>query len=283
MSRTMNPIIRKARVIILYVLLAFGLFWLLIYWRQYDMVFYPIRELDAQPTDWGLAYEDVRLTTEDGVQLHGWYVPHPGSNRALLFLHGNGGNISHRGDSLLIFHRLGFNVLIIDYRGYGQSDGRASESGLYRDARAAWRHLLDVRKFPPHHIVVFGRSLGGAVAADLATRVTPAAVILESVFTRYRDMAALYFPVMSRAAWLRYEFDTLAKMPRIKVPVLVLHSRNDEIIPYIMGEQLYAAAARPRLFGEMQGDHNSGFLQSQPGYAQLIGQFSSTYLPPGVR
>ena len=274
-NRTVISLVRLALLLLLPVTVLFEA---LIYWRQQAMVFFPVRDHIAQPDAWGLVYEDVQLTTEDGVSLHGWYIPKPGSDRALLFLHGNGGNISHRGDSLLIFNRLGFNVLIVDYRGYGHSGGRAGEQGLYRDAHAAWQYLLRERGFKSSEVIVFGRSLGAAVAAELGSRVMPAAVILESAFTRYSEMAALYFPALSRVAWLRYEFDTLARMPKLNMPVLVLHSRDDEIIPFAMGEQLYAAANKPKLFGEMQGDHNAAFVQSQPAYEQLIRQFSAMFL-----
>ena len=135
------------------------------------MIFFPQRSLSATPASWGLAYEDVFLTSEDGIQLHGWYVPRQGSDRVLLFLHGNAGNISHRGESIVLFHRLGLNVLIIDYRGYGRSQGSPSEQGLYQDANAAWQYLIDARGFDGKDIILFGRSLGGAVAARLASEV----------------------------------------------------------------------------------------------------------------
>jgi len=260
---------RAVRFLAVLLVAVAGTIWL----RQPAMVFYPSAELVATPAEWGLAYEEVKLTTSDGVSLNGWYLPQPGSKRTLLFFHGNAGNISHRGDSLRIFHRLGLNVLIIDYRGYGKSEGSPSEEGFYRDAEAAWRYLTEVRKVPAEKIVLFGRSLGGAVAARLAEKKEPAGLILESTFTSAAEMARTVFPVLSRLTLLRYEFDSLQALPSIHAPVLVIHSPDDEIIPYALGEKLYQAADKPKRFLRLKGDHNGGFLQSQPAYEQALHDF----------
>lgn len=248
------------------------------YLRQPSMIFYPSREMVAKPSDWGLDYSDVQLVSDDGVALHGWYIPHPGAQRAVLFLHGNGGNISHRGDSVPIFHRLGFNVLIIDYRGYGQSEGRPSEAGLYQDAASAWRYLTETREFAHQDIVIFGRSLGGAVAAQLASQVDAGALILESTLSTARDFAASAFPFLSHVLYVRYDFNSVARLQHVNCPVLVLHSPADQIMPYRLGEKLYAAAREPKQFVALRGDHNSGFLLSQPGYEQALGKFIGTIL-----
>lgn len=248
------------------------------YLRQPSMIFYPSREMVAKPSDWGLEYSDVQLVSGDGVALHGWYIPHPGAQRAVLFLHGNGGNISHRGDSVPIFHRLGFNVLIIDYRGYGQSKGRPSEAGLYQDAASAWRYLTETREFAHQDIVIFGRSLGGAVAAQLASQVDAGALILESTLSTARDFAASAFPFLSHVLYVRYDFNSAARLQQVNYPVLVLHSPADQIMPYRLGEKLYAAAREPKQFVALRGDHNSGFLLSQPGYEQALGEFIATSL-----
>jgi fermentation-respiration switch protein FrsA (DUF1100 family) len=247
------------------------------YLQQAAMTFFPDRLLSATPASWGLAYEDVFLTAEDGVKLHGWYIPRQGSDRVLLFLHGNAGNISHRGESIAVFHRLGLNVLIFDYRGYGQSQGEPSERGLYQDAAAAWDYLIETRDFAGEDIILFGRSLGGAVAAKLASEVQAGGVILESTFSSARDVAGSLFPILSRLVVLRYRFDTAGYLKGVASPLLVLHSAEDDIIPFYLGEKVYQAGSEPKVFVKMQGDHNGGFLQSQPHYEQELGRFIGSY------
>jgi len=247
------------------------------YLQQAAMIFFPDRLLSATPASWGLAYEDVFLSAEDGVKLHGWYIPRQGSNRVLLFMHGNAGNISHRGESITVFHRLGLNVLIIDYRGYGQSQGSPSEQGLYQDAAAAWHYLVNTRGFDGEDIILFGRSLGGAVAARLASTVQAGAVILESTFSSARDVAGSLFPILSRLVLLRYSFDTAGYLKGVASPLLVLHSPADDIIPFYLGEKVFQAGGEPKVFVKMQGDHNGGFLQSQPRYEQELRRFIDSY------
>lgn len=242
----------------------------------------PGRELVATPAERGLPFESLALLTADGVRLHGWFIPAPQARRTLLFFHGNAGNISHRLDSLEIFHRLGLNTLIFDYRGYGRSQGTPSEPGLYRDAEAALAYLQRERGIPRQEIILFGRSLGGAVAAWLAARHPPGALIVESGFTSVPDMAAeLYgfFPVR----WLaRLRYDTLNSLRAVCSPVLIIHSPNDEIIPFEHGRRLFAAAREPKRFLEIHGDHNSGFLQSGRHYEQGFREFLETVSAPAV-
>lgn len=247
--------------------------------QQPRMIFFPVEEFYQTPSDWGLDYEDVTLTAKDGTRLHGWYLPHQGSSKALLFFHGNAGNISHRGESLAIFHRLGLNILIIDYRGYGRSQGKPSENGLHEDARAAWHYLTQVKGFNKANIVVFGRSLGGAVAAQLAAEVQPGALILESTFSSARDMAAEVLPLMHHVIFMRFRFNTQQVVKQVKSPLLVLHSIHDDIIPYHQGRKIFEAANEPRRFVRMQGDHNSGFTQSQLIYESALGEFIAKAVP----
>ncbi|MDH5388537.1 MAG: alpha/beta hydrolase [Gammaproteobacteria bacterium] len=246
------------------------------FYQQPNMTFFPLAKLDGTPANWGMDYEDVSLQTTDGVALHGWYVPAAGSNQVLLFFHGNAGNISHRRESLEIFHRLGLNVLMIDYRGYGQSQGSPSEAGLYMDASAAWSYLIDEKGFAANEVVIFGRSLGGVVAADLASNVPARGLVLESTLSSSRDFAHLAFPVLSRLVFMRYDFASAAKMPRVNMPVLVLHSPDDEIMPFELGEALFAAAHEPKVFVRMRGGHNDGFVVSQPEYELSLGEWLGT-------
>ena len=226
--------------------------------------------------EWGLAYEDVFLDTDDGIRLHGWYIPgHRESKQTLLFFHGNAGNISHRRASIEIFHRLGLNVFIFDYRGYGKSQGKPDEKGLYKDARAAWHYLTHERGFDQEDIILFGRSLGGAVAAELATEIQPAGLILESTFSSAKDVANAVSPIRSRLFFLRFDFNTAAYAKRVSCPVLVLHSPDGEIIPFRLGEKVFQSANEPKSFVKMRGDHNSGFFMSQPDYERALSAFVS--------
>jgi fermentation-respiration switch protein FrsA (DUF1100 family) len=233
----------------------------------------PSRTLGPGPDAIGLAHETVEIATEDGIKLHGWFVPSPAPRGVVLFFHGNAGNISHRLDSLKIFHDLNFSTLIIDYRGYGASEGRVSEQGTYRDAEAAWRYLTERRGVPASQIVLFGRSLGGAVAAYLASRHAPAALVVESGFVSVPDMAAVLYPWLP-ARWLaRIRFPTGEFLGAASCPVLIVHSRDDEIIPYDQGEALFERAGEPKQFLTLRGDHNGAFLLSGRHYRDGLDGF----------
>lgn len=243
------------------------------YIQQPKMVFYPLAELKATPKEWGLPYDDVTLTTSDNVRLHGWYLPAKESKQVILFFHGNGGNISHRGDSLEIFHSLGLNVFIIDYRGYGKSEGSMSEQGFHLDAFAAWQYLVTKRGFQAQDIIIFGRSLGGAVATQLATQVDEKALIVESTFSSVNDMASMLMPLISKLIYLRYSFNTENIINQVASPVLLIHSKDDDVVPYELGEKVFAAAKSPKYFFELKGNHNDGFMQNITGYKQAIKWF----------
>lgn len=225
-----------------------------------------------------MEYEDAILDTEDGVRLHGWFIPHQNASRTVLFFHGNAGNISHRRESVEIFHRLGLNVLIFDYRGYGNSEGKPSEHGLYVDAMTAWQYLVQEKNISAQKIIIFGRSLGGVVGCNLATQVQPGALILESTFSSAKDMANTIFPVISRIMPMRFEFNTEDYIKRVTSPLLIVHSTEDDIIPFWQGEKVFQAASQPKSFVKIQGDHNSGFFTSQPAYEQALGEFLSKHI-----
>jgi len=233
----------------------------------------PSREIVATPADIGLDFDPLTLTTRDDEQLDAWFIPASQARAVVLFCHGNAGNIAHRLDSIRLFHDLGLSVLIFDYRGYGRSSGKPSEQGTYLDADAAWDYLLGERGIPPGKIILFGRSLGAAVAADLASRQGASAVILESAFTSVPDIAATLYPWLP-VRWLsRYRYDTGKKLAAIHSPVLIVHSRDDEIIPFINGERLFAAANEPKQFLELRGGHNDGFMVSGKEYIQGLDKF----------
>ncbi len=202
--RIMNNILSTLAILFIIFVAFSGLMYL----RQPSMTFFPISEISETPKDWGFKYEDVSLLTEDNIQLHGWFIPHEGATRTLLFFHGNAGNISHRGDSVKIFNRLGLNVFIIDYRGYGKSQGKPDEQGMYLDADSAWRYLTNSKNIEPENIILFGRSLGGAIATKLASDVPAGLLILESTFSSATDIAKSIFPLLSYFVYVRFNFNT---------------------------------------------------------------------------
>lgn len=281
----LNPCIEGAmRTIASLIVIAAACYVLLgvvLYLMQERMVFLarlPGRALEVTPRHAGFEYVDVNLETTDGLSLHGWYVYAPDSRGTVLFLHGNAGNISHRLDSIAVFHDLGLDTFIIDYRGYGQSEGKPSEAGTYRDAEAAWQYLVTQRGEDPARIIMFGRSIGGGVAAWLATRHKAAALIVESSFTSAVEMAAHFYPYMPVRLISRLQYPVADYVARVECPVLIIHSRDDEIIPFAMGKALYEAAPAPKAFLELVGDHNNGFLLSGERYRDKLAQFITDHL-----
>ena len=261
---------------------AYAALLLFMYFGQAGMLYLPdlpSRELVASPQEIGLQYENIELRTDDGVRLHGWYIPAASARGTLLFFHGNAGNISHRLDSIRIFHKLKLSVFIFDYRGYGRSEGRPSERGTQRDALAAWRFLTEERGIAPGQIIFFGRSLGAAVAAQLATQKPPGALIVESAFTSVPDMAAEFYWWLP-ARWLaRFDYATRDYVAQAQSPVLVVHSPEDEIIPYRHGEAIFAAARAPKEMLRLTGGHNDGFFLSAERYVHGLDAFLNRHLP----
>ncbi|HET8701748.1 MAG TPA: alpha/beta hydrolase [Nitrococcus sp.] len=236
------------------------------------------RALIASPASVGLRYEVVSLYSQDGVKLHGWYIPAVQGRGYLLFCHGNAGNISHRLYSLRLLHRLGLSILIFDYRGYGLSEGSPSDEGLHLDAQAALLYLLEKRQVPPERLFILGRSLGGAIAAQLAAKHPPAALILDSTFTSAVDLAADLYPWLPTRWLTRLRYDTLAALRQIRVPVLILHSRDDTLITVNHGHRLYQAANEPKGYVELRGPHCLAQLKDATRYIQALDSFIDNVL-----
>jgi pimeloyl-ACP methyl ester carboxylesterase len=247
-----------------------------VYYRQSSLIYYPDmpgRNIVATPERIGLEYQNVQFVTGDKVNLHGWFIPHRAAKGTLLFFHGNAGNISHRLESIEIFHRLELNVFILDYRGYGQSEGRVSEQGTYRDAEAAWNYLIQTRGARPEQVIIFGRSLGASIASWLARKHTPAGLIIESGFSSVPAMAKRIYPFLP-VSWLtNFKYDTKNYVSTIACPVLVAHSRSDDVIPFAEGREIFDAAPRAKQFLEMRGGHNDGFIISGPTYVDGLRSF----------
>jgi fermentation-respiration switch protein FrsA (DUF1100 family) len=260
---------------------AYALLTGLLFFAQSHLVYFPQtgRDFVATPEQVGLPYESVTLRTEDGLMLHGWFVPERAAmsvketTGTVLFLHGNAGNISHRIDYLSMFHRLGYQTFIFDYRGYGQSSGTPSESGTYIDAEAAWNYLVEEKGIAPNRIALFGESLGGAIAAWLAARERPGLLVLASAFTSLPDMAEKIYPFLPVRLLSRFNYNTLEYLRSVTCPVLIAHSPQDEIVPFAHGQALYEAAPAPKEFLELEGGHNDGFIFMREAWVRALSEF----------
>ncbi|MCD4831125.1 MAG: alpha/beta hydrolase [Anaerohalosphaeraceae bacterium] len=235
---------------------------------QGRFTYQPAKDVPYNPGDIGLEFENVQLQTPDEIALSGWFIPADKAELTILFCHGNGGNISHRLDSIKIFNELGLSCLIFDYRGYGNSGGKTTEEGTYIDAQTAYNWLGNTKKIEPENIIIFGRSLGGAVAAHLASKNEKAGLIIESAFTSFADISQKYYPYMPVRLFVRYKYKTIEYIKDIDCPILVLHSKKDRLVSFKFGAKLYDAAKEPKKFIEIFGGHNDGFLYSGQIYTQ---------------
>ena len=212
----------------------------------------------AEGADVGRPFEDVHFAAADGVRLNGWFfAADPASPRArlvLLHLHGNAGNISTRIDFYRAWLETGVSVFTFDYRGFGRSEGRPGEEGTYHDAQAAYRWLRQ-KGFAPEEIIALGKSLGGGIASELALREVLGGMILQNTYTSIPDVAAELFPWLPVRWMSTIKYDTFAKLPRITVPLLVMHSQSDKLIRFHHGERNFAAANDPKTFWEIRGSH----------------------------
>lgn len=257
------------------VAIAYGAVLVLVFVFQSHLVFYPGmgREVMLSPQSYGLRYETVELRTADGETLQAWWVPAENARGIVLFFHGNAGNISHRLDYLLMFNRLRYSTLILDYRGYGKSTGSPSEEGTYRDAEAAWEYLRHARLAQPRGVVIAGESLGGAVATWLAAKVNPRAVLLFSTFTSVNDLGAQVYWFLPVRLLSRIGYDNLENLKGLRAPVLIAHSRDDDVVPYSHGTRLFEAAGEPKAFLEMHGGHNDGFIFARQEWVAQLAAF----------
>ena len=233
-----------------------------------DDIFFPDGCFAGDPEEWGMPFDSVYFDTVDGLRLHGWFVP--GAGRiTILWCHGNAGNIGDRLHNMKLLHdRLGVNIFIFDYRGYGRSQGRPTEEGTYRDARAALAYLHSRPDVDKDAIVIFGRSLGGAIAVDLASKYPCVGLILESTFTSLVDIFEL------PPAIPPIKYDSMAKIKRVKVPLLMLHGNRDDVVPFESGCSLYLAANQPKKFCAIDGaGHNDTYIVGGDGYFAAIEEF----------
>jgi fermentation-respiration switch protein FrsA (DUF1100 family) len=237
-------------------------------------IFFPSRGLLNTPRHLGLPFQDLFFTTADGIKLHAWYLPGSPAAPVLLWCHGNGGNLSYELDNLALLHGADFGIFIFDYRGYGLSQGRPSEAGVYRDARAAYQYLRESLGIPPNRIVLFGRSLGGAVAMELAEQVPARALIVESAFTSVGDMARHHYPWLPGQKRWAHKFDNVRRVARLTLPKLFIYGDSDLVVPIWMGERLHDLAPAPKAFYRIPGAGHEDTLEvGGPAYLQRLKDF----------
>lgn len=247
-------------------------FYALVRYLEKTSVFYPSRTIEITPDRLNLPYEDITLTTDDSVQINGWLVKSPQAKSTLLFLHGNAGNISDRLMKMKLFYTLGVNIFIIDYRGYGRSQGIPSEKGVYRDGLAAFDYLKSREDLAHLPIVIYGGSLGGAVAVEVATHRKVDGLIIDSAFTSAPAMGRLLYPFVP-TIFMSIKFDSQMKVKSLTIPKLFLHSVEDEVVPVSLGRQLFEAAAQPKEFVELTGGHINAHVECRELFLESIGRF----------
>lgn len=248
---------------------CYALVCLAVYFYQGRLIWYPGPPPETTPGASGLAFDEWKLATPDGAQIHAWRVRAAAPRGAIVLCHGNAGNIASRIEKAAVLVASGFDVVLFDYRGYGSSTGAPSEEGTYVDAETVWSKLVEVG-FAPENIAAFGESLGGAVAIELARRRRVGALVVEDSFTSLGDMASRVYPWLPVRLILRSQYASKAKIGELAVPVLVIHSRDDELVPFAHGRALFDAAREPKLFIETRGPHNgSGFVAEAAWRAQV--------------
>jgi len=254
---------------------AYLLLVLLVFFFQSKLLYFPTVEakITETPSSLGYTFESVSINTADNETLHGWFVPATDAKGTILFFHGNAGNISHRLAYLPMFQQLKLNLFIFDYRGYGKSSGSPSETGTYHDALAAWMYLTDIRGISPDEIVLYGESLGGAIAAWLATQHHSAMLILASTFTSIPDLAQTIYPFLPVRWIARFEYDTLKYLNSIDRPVFIAHSPHDEIIPFTHSERLFKHANEPKQLLVLANGHNDGFIFMRKDWIDTLDSF----------
>lgn len=237
-------------------------------------VFHPQTDFDMTPDQLGLQYESINFNTDDGTKLHGWFFPLPEKSPVILFCHGNAGNISHRLWNIQKLLAHGFQVFIYDYRGYGKSNGKPSRKGLYLDGLAAYDFLVKKRGISPDRIILFGRSLGAAIATEIAVQKKANRLILESAFTSTKAMARTMPLFALLSPFLPAHYNNLKKINHITIPKLIIHGNRDEIIPFSMGERLFEAGAEPKAFYAIEGaGHNDTWVIGGRKYFETLKQF----------
>lgn len=261
----------------LIIFLIVGFVLLIVYVRFLEAVslFIPSRKITMTPKEMGLDFEDIYFVAEDHIRINGWLVKAAVNSEkvsTVFFCHGNAGNIGDRVEKIRNFRDLGLNVFIFDYRGYGKSQGRPTEKGMYVDAAAAFNYLQSRQDIATERIIVYGASMGGVAAIDIASKRPVLALIADSTFTSSADMAKTIIPFVP-AFILGTKLDNATKIKGITAPKLFIHSPDDETVPFRLGQKLFKLASEPKEFLVISGNHNEGFALSQDIYLPGIENF----------
>ena len=256
----------------IFIFLSILFFVVFIRYLESNSIFHPTPDVLVTPASIGLDFEDVYFKTKDGLTLNGWFIKNSRVSATLIYFHGNAGNISHRLEKIKMFHRMGLNVFIIDYRGYGKSEGRPSEKGLYQDAVAAYDYLAVRKDIDRERFISYGDSLGGVFAIYLASQRKVNCLIADSTFSSSADVVRAIFPFIPTFL-LATKMDSASKVKNFNIPKLFIHSINDEIIPYALGKKLFEAASPPKEFLEITGGHNTNHIDSEKLFVGGIEKF----------
>ena len=256
--------------VIIFLVFLFMVYAVYLYFNQSKYVYFPVPDIVSTPSDSGLFYEDLIIETIDGIKISAWYIPAKNPEATLLFFHGNGGNLSYQIQYIEMFYRLNLSTFIIDYRGYGKSEGAQAEEGTYLDSEAAWDYLVNEKNIYPSSIIIYGNSLGGQIAARLAEKKKPAALILDSTFTSIKDVAVKLYPYLPVKKFLKYYYYTDRYLKGVDCPVLIIHSIDDSYIPFSHAEKLFDTVDGEKKLIETKGDHNTSFMISRQIYINSI-------------
>ncbi len=266
--------------LIVNILVGCGALWLLARWFEWKNVYAPTSEIEATPESVGLEFEEIEFIAEDGVRLHGWWISHPEARGTILYCHGNGSNIGNRVNLCRDLHALGVNIFIFDYRGYGRSRGWSTEQGTYRDARAGYdviRAKYDDMESPP--VLVYGASLGACIAAQLALDKPVVGAVFEAGFSSVVDVGKHLFPNLPVSLISRFRYEADRRVAQIRAPKLFASSRDDQLIPFNLGQKLYDAAAEPKAFFELRGPHGETGWNETPAFWPALAAFVDQALP----
>lgn len=259
--------------ILLIIILGVIIFKIYFIFLEQKSLYHPYKEIPETPTNSGIKYEDVNFKTDDGKLLNGWFVPAKDAKVTVLYCHGNAGNIYHRLHKVKFFHEMGVNFFIFDYRGYGKSTGNPSEKGLYKDAQAAYDYIISRSDVDKNKIVVYGKSLGGPVAADLCLHKKASALILEGSFASVALRAQQLYPFLPMKLLITQKYDAMDKVKNIHIPKLIAHGRRDEVISFRHGEILFGVAAEPKQFLPFDGGHNDDTYVTSVAYKEVLQKF----------